>query len=263
MVIERVRGSVICRKGIWKDSLIAWGCDMKKFLLAGIAAAAFLSAPAFAADMPVKGPVYKAAPAPLFNWTGFYVGATAGYAWGDPELKDSEGRHLTVRVEDGTFGGVAGYNFQAGNIVYGIEADLQNGPNGSRRGVSNLVGAFAIACGSGPCSIDNEYFGTVRARLGVAANQWLVFGTGGWAYGRVKAGIKNSTNQGSDDASGWAAGGGVEYAFAPNWTFKIEYLHVDLGKTDAGVPPVVGTDFFADNKFDVVRAGLNFKFGSN
>jgi outer membrane immunogenic protein len=237
---------------------------MKKILVAGIVAAAFFGAPAIAADMPVKAPYT----APMFNWTGFYVGGTAGYVWnGDPAFTDPAAglSGPSVKIRGGIFGGELGYNWQVGNFVYGIETDLQNGPSGRLpQGTSGGVTA-AIGCGSGPCRVDTSYFGTVRGRLGVANNQSLFYATGGWAYGHTKAGVDNSfnsINEASSHADGWTAGAGIEYAFSPTMSMKVEYLHVDFGRAHANVAPTSGGPLFADPvKFDLVRAGLNWKFG--
>jgi outer membrane immunogenic protein len=232
---------------------------MKKILLASVAAVAFC-APAFAADMPVKAPPMAA---PIFNWTGFYVGATAGYAWGGDSELTSPNAGLSgpaVKTGGGIFGGELGYNWQAGNIVYGLETDLQNGPNGT-----DPVGTHggAANCGTGVCRVDTSYYGTVRGRLGVANNQWLLYGTGGWAYGHTKAGIDNSVSEASGDVNGWVAGAGVEYAFSPTMSMKFEYQHVDFGRVHAGLAPGSFNPFFADPvKFDLIRIGLNWKFGN-
>lgn len=236
---------------------------MKKLVLSTAAISVLAISAGFAADLPMKAPPQPAAP--IFNWSGFYIGGTAGGAWGDPKLEESSGRTMTVSVDGGVFGGEAGYNWQAGNFVYGIEADIQNGPKGTNPlgTTSSVVGGAAFVCGGGKCRIDTSYFGTVRGRLGIANNQWLLYGTGGWAYGSTKEGLGNGIDNGTDHPSGWAAGGGVEYALSPNWSLKIEYLHIDLGKANAGPAPFgAAFSFNAVDRFDVVRAGLNWKFGS-
>jgi outer membrane immunogenic protein len=168
------------------------GLGVKKLLVASIAAAAFLSAPAFA-EPPPSG---------MLNWSGFYVGATGGYAWGNPSFQDFNGSGPNVKISGGIFGGELGYNWQAGNIVYGFEADFQNGPKGHDR-IGTPGGA--TFCGSGICRVDTAYFGTVRGRLGYAMNQWLAYGTGGWAFARTTSGVDHSAQEGASTEGGWVA----------------------------------------------------------
>ena len=104
---------------------------------------------------------------------------------------------------------------------------------------------------------DVNWYGTVRGRLGYAFNNVLVYGTGGLAYGGVDSRIENSsTYKVSSTNTGWTAGGGVEYMFAPNWSGKIEYLHIDLGWTPEPL------SLKSETEFDVVRAGVNYHVGS-
>lgn len=200
---------------------------MKK-LLAGLVLAAAAAAPAHAADLAYPAPAAYAAPAPVFSWTGFYVGGNAGYGWGTADYSDDT---------DGFLGGVqAGYNWQVGQVVFGLETDIQ---------ASNIESPnFTL-----------DYFGTIRARLGFAMDQFLVYGTGGFAYGSGSYEVLGLTN--SQTQTGWTIGAGGEYAFAPNWSARVEYLYVDLGSQnfDTITGPVdVGTDA------NIVRLGVNYRF---
>ena len=115
-------------------------------------------------------------------------------------------------------------------------------------------------CALGPCEIDNKWLATARLRLGYAFDRWLPYLTGGAAFGDVKATRVGLNSAGTNDVmAGWTVGGGVEYAFLGNWTAKLEYLYVDLGKFDCSTAcgPVVDNVSFQTN---VVRAGLNYKF---
>ncbi|WAC25687.1 outer membrane protein [Ancylobacter sp. SL191] len=203
-------------------------------ILAGAGLAAALMAvqvatPAAAADLSYPAPAAYAAPAPVFSWTGFYIGANAGYGWGAADASDDT---------NGFLGGIqAGYNWQtAGNFVLGIEADLQ---------ASNIESP----------TYQLDYFGTVRARAGFAFDQAMIYGTGGFAYGRGTYQLNGLSND--QTQTGWTIGAGGEYAFAPNWTVKAEYLYLDLGKEtyDTAVGPIdVGTTA------NILRAGVNYKF---
>jgi outer membrane immunogenic protein len=217
---------------------------MKTRILSLLAATALSVAgvsAASAADLPMRAappaPVFAAAP--VFTWTGFYVGVNAGYGWSDD---DFDAVDFADDEDDGGFVGGAqvGYNYQIGSFVVGLEGDIQYADFG-REGVFNFVDEDGdIFEGELESS---DWFGTVRARAGVALGQALIYGTGGFAF--------------ADDSTGWTAGGGLEYAFTNNLSAKIEGLYVSLDGDDSDI---VGFDNETD--FGVVRAGLNFRFGS-
>lgn len=215
---------------------------MKKFLLSSVALLGLVAAgAASAADLPSrKGPVAAPVYVPAFTWTGFYVGANAGYGWGNVNANG----FANVGDLDGFIGGgQVGYNYQIGQFVVGAEADFQ----GADLSSGNNLGLIGVK---------TEYFGTVRARVGVAFDRFLPYITGGWAYGNVKTSIP-AIGFSSDrtHTGGWALGGGVEYAFTNNIVGGVEYLYVDLGeKNILGAGTKVGTDF------SVVRARLSYKF---
>ncbi len=195
---------------------------MKKILLSGVALAAlFVAAPASAADVPVRGPVYKAAPAPVFNWTGFYFGGHLGYGWGDVGAADV----------DGFLGGLqVGYNWQLSpNFVFGVEADI------SGTDMNN------------PAPAHVDYLGTLRARIGYTWDRTMLYGTGGLAWNRAAVGGVHDTD------TGYALGLGVEWAFAPNWSTKIEYMYYAFDNNAA----FAGADFDAST----IKVGLNYRFG--
>ncbi|RYE35240.1 MAG: porin family protein [Hyphomicrobiales bacterium] len=216
---------------------------MKKYLLASVAALGLVAAgAASAADLPSrKGPI--AAPvymAPAFSWTGFYVGGNAGYGWGNV---NANGFANVGDLDGFVGGGQVGYNYQMGQFVLGLEADLQ----GADLSSGNNLGLV---------NVKTEYFGTVRGRVGVAFDRFMPYVTGGWAYGNVKTAIP-ALGFSSDrtHTGGFAVGGGLEYAVTNNIIAGVEYLYVDLGeKNIAGAGTKVGTDF------SVVRARLSYKF---
>ena len=223
---------------------------MKRLFFAGVALAV-LSGTAFAADLPQRPQVYTKAPAyvaPIaYNWTGFYLGINGGYGFGNSSFSGTPGTG-NFDVNGGMVGGTLGYNWQAGQMVYGLETDID---------WSNILGS--AACGAFSCETRNNYLGTARGRIGYAADRWLPYITGGLAYGDVEARVPG-IGSASDTRVGWTVGGGLEYALAQNWTVKAEYLYVDLGKFDCaaacgGTPPD-NVDF----RSHVVRAGLNYKF---
>jgi len=209
----------------------------KRLLICGAAVAALaIAAPASAADMAARGPVYKAAPAPLFNWTGFYIGGNGGYGWSDAE---------NVNPKGWFGGGQVGYNWQyAPNWVIGLEAEIEGASIRDNNGGANPLVSDKI-----------DTFGSGRARLGYAVDRVMVYGTGGVAWAHNKA------NDGAftDDRThvGWTAGAGVEYAFAPNWSTKVEWLYADYGGRNYALTTPTRVDV-TDN---TLKLGVNYRFG--
>jgi len=264
---------------------------MKKALLIGAALSVALSASAFAADLPSRkaAPPAYAPPPPLATWGGFYVGLNAGYAFGASnnvllgpggnvpafqalQLTGAVPYNVSVNNDGFIGGGQIGYNWQYGNIVAGIEADIQ-GIAGSS-GSANTVGAFGPFLFGTQTNRSLDYLGTVRGRIGYAITPTLLlYGTGGLAYGGTNVGFTlagpapfNTASTFSDTRVGWTAGGGVEWMFIPNWSAKVEYLYYNLGSVAAPAAFVTGGGNFASitpqTKFDghVVRAGVNYHF---
>lgn len=209
----------------------------KAILLGGVAAAAISSA-AFSADVPVRGPVYTKAPA-AWSWEGQYIGVHGGYFWGDNV--NSLAGPAPFNVQSGYGGVQVGYLHHLNrNWLVGYEADVSFGNiNDTVGGVTHNVNVF----------------GTARTRLGYAQGQWLFYATGGLAWARTNfetAGVDFRRAQ-----VGYAVGAGIEYAFAPNWSARVEYLYMDLGDTTTTGFPLV-TDLTAST----VRLGLNYRFAN-
>jgi outer membrane immunogenic protein len=213
---------------------------------------------ALSADLPQRAPVYTKAPVmvPPFSWTGFYVGVNIGGAWGT----SSDTNASFALPTTGNFhtsgvlgGGQLGYNWQYGQWVLGLETDIDG---------SGLKGSTSSGiCLTVVCTTSQTWLGTTRGRVGYAFDHWLVYGTGGVAYGDVKftdlpAPVVVS---GTDTKLGWTGGGGVEYAFAMNWSAKLEYLYVDLGNAGIACTPGCGTSNIKFNE-NILRGGLNYHF---
>jgi outer membrane immunogenic protein len=272
--------------------LPAAGEGSMKHRLTAILAAAFIAGAgqaAFAADMPVKAPAYKAAAPVAFNWSGFYVGGNVGYGWG----KANSDVTLTVLgfpvpIPDtakpkGTIGGAQiGYNWQLSpNWVLGVEADWQ--ASGQKASIAlpdqPFGGIICLCVGTLTSAYDAkiDWFGTVRGRVGYGWDRFLIFATGGLAYGEVKiagtatesgvsiGGPFSSTASfgGSKVNAGWTLGGGVEAALVDGWSVKAEYLYLDLGSLDTASAGPFGSETvtthtrFTDN---IVRVGVNYRF---
>ncbi|WP_158816718.1 outer membrane protein [Methylocapsa sp. S129] len=272
------------------------GWNMKKHWRAGVLALPFLTSAALAADLPTK----KGAPVPYeptFTWTGFYAGLNAGYGWiddrgpplcfapggvanGDICLAPGSPPGAQVSPRGFIGGAQVGYNWQMNpSWLVGVEADFQGSAiNGS----VNLTGQFPQNGGGNSDTLNfraserMNWFGTVRPRIGFVMNRALLYATGGLAYGQVSV----STNtiivpglawpaSGSFTRTGWALGGGVEYALSPNWSAKLEGLYYDLGRVavTGGMAPFPGVKppgYAYGKSFDIdgaiVRVGLNYKF---
>jgi len=225
---------------------------MKRVILAGMTALAMVTtlAGAQAADlsrrhaMPVKAPAY----APLYNWTGAYVGLNGGGAWGHSDWSGATGSSGT-NISGGLVGGTLGYNWQAGQTVLGVEGDVD---------WSNIRGSTnGVPCTTN-CETRNDWLATARGRIGYAFDRVMPYVTGGAAFGNVKA-SPSGFGGASDTRVGWTLGGGVEVGLTGPWSVKAEYLYADLGKTNcAAASCAVASD--VDFNANVVRAGINYRF---
>jgi outer membrane immunogenic protein len=209
---------------------------MKKFLLAALLAGVATSA--FAADLPTRKAPPPPTPAyapPAFSWTGFYIGVNGGYGFG------SGGKDFGS-PSGGLAGVTAGYNYQIGQLVLGVESDW-DWADLTKSGV-NFVAPYSSR-------IDDLF--TARARAGYAVDRALLYVTGGYAGAEDKIGLAGFGSQ-SDWRSGGVIGGGLEYAFTNNISAKAEYLYEPLGDKSFAV----GTK--SDLNLSLIRAGLNYKF---
>jgi len=281
--------------------------------MAGAALVAVVAGSAQAADMPVKA---RPVPVPVYTWTGFYGGINGGYGWsdrtitftpGDPFIQGStcggiQGGTCALPASSklqGGFGGVqAGYNWQVNPFfLAGLEADFQG--SAIRGSAANPPFNLAFS----PAQIGTEdrlkWFGTVRGRLGfLPTDRLLIYGTGGFAFGRVEAnslmtvatgligasggfgascliadGTFPSCFSGSSarTATGWTAGAGFEFALSQNISLKAEYLYMSLGTDNHALValstmnlarPVTPASFIVSSKVDysLARVGLNYRF---
>jgi outer membrane immunogenic protein len=254
---------------------------------------------AIAADV---APYYRAPLVqPIWAWTGFYIGANAGWVDSVGQTITNTGTDtgagglgaglntfgaipLTVNVNNRGFigGGQVGYNWQIGpNWVWGLEGDLA----GVGAKSSTAAGSATAVPITTIYTSELDMLGTVRARLGfLAIPNLLLYGTGGLAYGETKLGSAavcptsnppcqtepTTANQSSNWSFGWTVGAGVEWKFAPDWSVKAEYLYVDLGPQsntityNHGLAPAAFTSSLTStvNLHDnIVRFGVNYNFG--
>jgi outer membrane immunogenic protein len=264
---------------------------MKRNTVGGLVVSALLiTVPlsvANAADMPLKAPPPQ--PAPVYSWTGFYFGGNVGYGSdnrdvsfnGDP-LDFGFGIAtglIAGRLSPsatGALGGIqAGYNYQIGSGLIGVEADYD---------FSDIRGSDTFNSSAGPFQNMAQRkitsLGTLRARAGFLPwNPLLLYVTGGLAYGNTKlsitetflgnclAGAGCETASSSGTAAGWTVGGGAEWMFTPKWSLKAEYLYVDLGNRSATlsapVPILLPGNFYTGStsfRENIVRGGINYHF---
>jgi len=247
--------------------------------LLGLVSAVALISSANAADMyvpsaPAAGG-YKDGPAPVSSWAGPYVGINGGYAWSNDSrvycggidfCDSSAGGSSKSFASSGWFGGgQIGYNWQPvgqggykdgaalSNFVFGIEADIQG---------ADITGSGTLSSSTATATATDslDWFGTVRARVGYTVGAALLYGTGGVAFGGVQdklAVTAHPTVQHDATATGYAVGAGLEYAFNPAWSAKVEYQYINLG-TDSLVNDGVTADF--NHEYNTVRLGLNYHF---
>jgi outer membrane immunogenic protein len=267
---------------------------MNKLVYGAAIAVVALGSPVFAADMPTKAP---AAAPPVATWAGCYVGGNAGAVWshagfdwsanpaafGGTDVLNAYGSNNLDRW-GGTAGIQYGCNFQSGPIVFGYESDIE------WTGINKTVDRFFPTNGiivpeAFSEHVKSQWLTTSRIRAGyLITPSVLLYATGGMAFAKVKvedsvtffngAGVATAVNAVSQSKNrfGWTLGAGAEWMFAPNWTAKIEYLHVDLGSfSDVSynlnlASGVVNTNGFIAHHHrvteDIARVGVNYKFGN-
>ena len=255
---------------------------MKKSILGLVAIGALVASPAMAADlrMPVKAPpAPEVAPAPI--WTGFYIGGHVGYGW---EHTDTNSFNSAGVLENSVSderqgvlgGGQVGVNYNFGsNWLIGVEGDFSGAD----------INATTVHCSATGCASSHgttDELATVRGRLGFIWNNALFYGTGGWAWSHshtdrtvtcvgalcpgasAASALVGMTASASGDQGGWAAGGGIEYMFAPHWTARVEYLHYQFDNVarDFSYPgfPAAFRHNVSDNSIDTIRFGVNYLF---
>ena len=266
---------------------------MRRYSLILLAAAAIGLATielASAADLgpvkraPAQAPAVYAPPPPPFSWTGFYVGGNLGVAWTDGDLCCADFGNSIGISQHAVFtgGGQVGANYQWNWLVVGVEGDFDWLANNNNSSNSLLLGGNAFQL-----SANDRWITTVSGRVGYAFNwgwggvpgwglgnggAWLIYGKGGWGWAGVnKFTLTNVTTGGSIDISnsnnnnGPVGGVGIEWAFAPNWTAKLEYDNLFLDDrsftVQTGLPVINGRTFSTVNRdVQTVTVGVNYLF---
>jgi outer membrane immunogenic protein len=199
-----------------------------------------------AADLAAKAPVYKALPVILSDWAGFYIGVNGGYGWDSSLISRVNDNNVNlgnfpVSPKGGLVGGQAGYNWQFGSVVAGLEIDFDG---------ADIKGTDP----TGLVTLKTDELASARARLGYTVLPSLL------VYGTAGAGLAHSTvvtvNAPTVAATqfGWVAGAGLEYKIWGNFIARAEYLHYDFGEAST----THGYNFV--EKVDTVRGGVSYKF---
>ena len=250
---------------------------MKRLVLAITSASLLSCGLASAADMPVKARPLP--PPPVFTWTGLYIGIHGGGAWFDKDwfypcsatnLLIASPCNLAQGGHSGgswLAGGQVGFNYQVGQWVWGIEAQFSK----TRIERENVDIAFPD---QEVLHTRTDSIGTVAVRLGYAWDRTLLYVKGGGAWARDNywltgvqvpfVGVTFAT--GNETRRGWMVGAGIEYAFAQNWSVKVEYNYMDFGTdriffTSTGVSPTQPPfDEDIRQRIQVVKVGLNYRF---
>jgi outer membrane immunogenic protein len=267
---------------------------MLRNLLLSTAAAVALSTGAFAADLPSRAPppVYVP-PAPIFTWTGIYVGGQIGYAWGKNNVSfgDNFGDYAALSYNtSGVIGGAhVGYNLQLSQFVIGLEGDVDGTSQSKQYNGALPFGASLVGPGVGSLvaplggnisvNVNHNIEGSIRGRLGYAWDRVLIYATGGVAFGGFNGSVSGNFPGGSfvnpngalllgfppfggsTSASttrvGWTVGGGLEYAVTNNWSVRAEYRYTDFGHS------TIYTSAFDTAALGAAGAYINRHFSEN
>ncbi len=246
-------------------------------------------------DAKDKTVMQPAAP-PVCTWTGFYIGANLGGAWGMADARTTtllipggynfvdtdvtqiaDAGSQNIDTAGFTGGGQVGYNFQTGHFVFGAEADfnaleLDDSRSDTQEYISAPGTSFTIKQ-----SVSTDWLITARARLGFTAGHFLFYGTGGLAVTKINydesftdtfaAARENSSIR--ETKAGWTVGGGIEYQLNCHWSLKAEYLYADFGRVSAtstnltaigGPFPQNAFSHSSDLTAHIARFGVNYKF---
>ena len=231
-----------------------------RYAILGLSSLGFIGA-ASAADLPVKAP--PPVQPPPYSWTGFYLGLNIGGAWSTGHVTDNV-TGSTFSIDNSGFigGGQLGYNYQTGNWVWGIEWDM-DGTDLSR--TSNAITTAAF--GTLQASAHTDWVSTLAGRVGWAVfDRSLIYvkGGGGWVENSATLMTTGNSVSGSNTNSGWMAGIGWEWGFAPNWSAKVEYDFLRLNSWSPSNTILVGgiaDRLTLSRDIDMVKVGVNYRFG--
>jgi len=220
---------------------------MLRVFLGSIAAVGLFGASALAADLPTKAPPSQAPIAAPYNWSGLYVGANFGGGWTSGNL-NIPGNNLYGGIAELIGGFEAGYNVQAGHLLFGVEGDFDWASFDHPALPLPTLG-----------SVSQHWISTLAGRVGVVNDRWLVYGKlgGGWVQSTALLNAPGGWN-GSNTDAGWLIGGGIEYGFKAHWTVKLEYDYLTQSNWISTTVPAVALS----RDVQMIKAGINYKFDS-
>jgi outer membrane immunogenic protein len=231
-----------------------------KHLVLSLAATTLLSGAALAADLPAYEPPPVAVASPVvYDWTGFYVGAQGGWGWGDSEITDAFGidpGDVDFDIDGGFLGGLAGAQWQWNWLVIGAEGEIN---------WSEIDGEFDIADvpGGNFFNTDINWFGSVNAKLGLAFDRFMVYGTGGVSFANIETGQRVPgfaiAFEQDENYVGWTLGGGGDFALTQNIILGAQFRYYDFGDEDYS-PGAPFTDRNQDVTLSTVSGHVTVKF---
>jgi outer membrane immunogenic protein len=240
---------------------------MRHLLLSTVAFAA-LAGSAFAADLPsTKAPPVYLAPAPVFTWTGFYIGADVGGSFGQASSTTTAFGKRSLNDDGVLGGGYVGYNYQINQFVLGVEGDFQG---------SGASGSTYQALTDTTNKVRDNYVGSINGRLGIAYDRALFYAIGGVAFGEAQVSTSAGSTLGprliaaglpttvgyTKERTGFDIGAGVDYAFTPNWIGRIEYRYYDFGSWNVGANSWVPAHHDTSST-NTIRVGLSYLWGAS
>jgi outer membrane immunogenic protein len=199
-----------------------------------------------------------------YNWSGLYFGGSLGGAWGDSSFVFANGNPADPNPVDfdGSFAGGAhlGFQHQWGNFVLGVETSVL---------LTDLNGTSTCPNPAFACSVETDWIWMIGPRVGYAMNNWLFYGTGGYALGSLDSQTTTIAtgvqfDSGHERHGGWYLGGGIEWGITRNLSLGVEYKHIELDDelhVSSTIPGNPAGDRSVDASIDVVQARLTLRLG--
>ena len=221
---------------------------MPRLVIATLTAVGLFGTSAFAADMLTKAPPSNTHIAAPYNWSGFYVGGNFGGGWTSGNL-NIPGNNFYGGISELIGGVQAGYNVQAGSVLFGLEGDFDWASFDHPTLPTPTLG-----------SVSQHWVSTVAGRFGIVHDRWLVYGKlgGGWVQSTAVLNLPGVSWNGSNVDAGWLVGGGIEFGFKAHWTLKLEYDYLTQSTWNSTTASPVSLS----RDVQMIKAGINYKLES-